>query len=319
MNKTFFPHVSIIVLNWNNYADTIECIESIKKISYPKYTLIIVDNGSTDGSEKIIRQKFPDLPFIQTGKNIGYTGGINAGVNYALETSTDFILILNNDTIIDPMAVEALVKVASGDNRIGMLSSKIYFYDRPDTIWYAGASYYPFLGWGRHKGYNEVDSGQYDKPEETGRPCGCSMLVSREFCEKAGLLNEDFFCYGEEIDWGLRGRKAGFKIMYVPSSKIWHKVSSSTGGIDTAVYLYYSVRNTLLCIDTNTPLPFILRPLRYGAVIMIFVISLFTMRVPKILGIKRIYQGVRDYFQGHMGEFQEGVKSVKAVNGEKRL
>jgi GT2 family glycosyltransferase len=306
MNKVSSSHVSIIVLNWNNHSDTIECVESLKKISYPKYTLIIVDNGSTDGSENIIRQKYPDLPFIQTGRNKGYAGGINAGLKYAFETGADYIFILNNDTIANPKALEELVKAASDDKRIGMLSSKIYFYDRPNVIWYAGASFHPILGWGRHRGYNEVDTGQFDVTEETGRPCGSSMMVTREFCEQVGLLNEDFFCYVEEVDWGLRCRKAGFRVMYVPSSKIWHKVSSSTGGVSTGVYLYYSVRNTLLCINTNTPLPFIFRLLRYGAVIMIFGISLFTMRVPKILGMKRIYQGARDYFQGHMGEFSGG-------------
>lgn len=305
MKKISSSHVGIIVLNWNNYADTIECVESVKKISYPQYALIIVDNGSTDGSENILRQKFPDLPLIQTGRNIGYAGGINTGVKYVLETGADYILILNNDTIVDPTAVEELAKAASDDKQIGMLSSKIYFYDRPNTIWYAGATFYPFLGWGRHRGYNKVDAGQFDVTEETGRPCGCSMMVTRELCERMGLLNEDFFCYGEEVDWSLRCRKAGFRVMYVPSSKIWHKVSSSTGGISTAVYLYYSVRNTLLCIDTNIPLTFILRLLRYCAVIMIFVVSLFTMKVPKLLGMKRIYQGVRDYFQGHTGKFSE--------------
>ena len=131
------------------------------------------------------------------------------------------------------------------------------------------------------------------------------MMVTREFCEKVGLLDKDYFCYCEEVDWGLRGKKAGFKIIYVPASKVWHKVSNSTGGIQTAVYLYYSVRNTLLCINTNTPLPFPFRQLRYSLVIMIFIVSLFTMNVPKMLGMKRIYQGVRDYFQGHTGEFSE--------------
>ena len=305
MIDTSLPHVGIIVLNWNGCADTIACIESIKKISYPSYSLIIIDNGSTDGSEIKIRQQFPEITILQTGKNLGFAGGINAGLKYGLEKGMDYLLALNNDTVIDPEAVGELIRVAISDKQFGLLSSKIYYFRRPDMIWYAGATFNTFLGWGRHRGFDERDDGQYDSIEETERPSGCSMMVTREFCEKVGLLNEDYFCYCEEVDWGLRGKKAGFKIIYVPASKVWHKVSNSTGGIQTAVYLYYSVRNTLLCINTNTPLPFPFRQLRYSLVIMIFIVSLFTMNVPKMLGMKRIYQGVRDYFQGHTGEFSE--------------
>lgn len=309
MNNSSFPHVGIIVLNWNGYADTIDCITSLKKISYPSYSIIIVDNGSTDGSEEKIRQQFPELSVIQTGRNLGFAGGINAGLKYGLEKGMDYLFALNNDTVVDPEAVTELVIVAARDDQIGLLSSKIYYFSRPDIIWYAGASFRPMLGWGRHRGFDERDSGQYDRIEETERPSGCSMMVTREFCEKVGLLDEDYFCYCEEVDWGLRGKKAGFKIMYVPASRVWHKVSNSTGGIKTAVYLYYSVRNTLRCINMNTPLHFPLRQFRYGVVMLIFIVSLFTMNVPKMLGLKRIYQGVRDYFQEHTGEFEVGRKA----------
>ena len=305
MNKTSSPHVSIIVLNWNGRADTVECIESINKVTYPNYSIIVVDNGSTDNSENTLRQRYPEIKIIQTGRNLGFAGGMNAGLRHALATGSDFMLLLNNDTIIDREAVVEMAQAASSCPNFGMLSSKLYYYDRPDILWYAGATFNPLLGWGRHRGFNERDVGQYDVMEETGRPCGCAMMVTREFCKRAGLLNEDFFCYGEEVDWCLRGKKAGFKIMYVPSSKVWHKISSSTGGAKTLIYLYYSVRNTLKCIDDNVPLPLAFRFLRYKFVISIFLLSLFSMKSTKFLGMKRIYQGVRDYFRGHMGEFSE--------------
>ncbi|MGC2064129.1 MAG: glycosyltransferase, partial [Thermodesulfovibrionales bacterium] len=110
MNDPLSPHVGIIVLNWNGCADTIDCIESIKKIGYPHYSLIIVDNGSTDGSETIIRKQFPEITVLQTGNNLGFAGGINAGLKHGLEKGMDYLLALNNDTVIDPEAVGELVK-----------------------------------------------------------------------------------------------------------------------------------------------------------------------------------------------------------------
>jgi GT2 family glycosyltransferase len=308
--------VSTIVLNWNGYEDTIECVASLQKLAYPELSITIIDNGSTDGSEVILKERFPDIPVIQTGRNLGYAGGVNAGLRHALKTDAEYFLILNNDTVVDPRAVDELINVARSDGRIGMLSSKIYFHDRPDTLWYAGATYNPWLGWGRHRGYNEVDVGQYDTVEETERPSGCAMMVSREFCDRVGLLDEKFFSYGEEVDWSLRGKKAGYKVMYVPGSKVWHKVSSSTGGTKTCLYLYYSVRNTLMCVDKNAPLPWGIRHLRYSVVTLIFVLSLFTMKVPKKRGVARIYQGVRDYFRGHMGAFVDFAEHMETVNRE---
>ncbi len=305
MKHSALPHVYVIVLNWNNNSDTIECVESLEKTSYPNFTIVLVDNGSTDDSEAILKGRFPGIHLIQNGRNLGFTGGMNAGIRHALQSGAEYILMLNNDTIVDPNAVAALVAAATGDSRIGILSSKILFYHRPDVIWYAGGTYNSFLGWGRHRGYGELDRGQYDRTEETKRPSGCSMMVSRAFCEKVGLLDERFFCYGEETDWAMRGKRAGFKVVYVPSSMVWHKVSKSTGGTATRVYLYYSVRNTLMCIDNNYPLPAVLRITRYMAVTLIFLLSLFTMKVPKRLGIRRIYQGFRDYFQKCQGEFRE--------------
>lgn len=304
-SERFDPKVSVIVLNWNGYKDTIECVESLKKVTYPKCDILIVDNGSTNASEEILRRKFPELTLIQTGSNLGFTGGCNAGIREALRRGADYIILLNNDTVVDPDFAGELVKVAESDKKIGMLCSKIYFYDKSDVIWYAGAYFNTWLGWGRHRGYNQPDTGQFDRVEETGRPTGCSLMVTREFCEQVGLLDEEYFCYCEDSDWGMRAQKAGFKVMYVPTSKVWHKTSSSSGGSTTAISLYYTVRNTFRCIDKNNPLPVPLRYLRYLSIVSISLLSLITMKVPKALGIKRIYQGTRDYFRGRVGELNK--------------
>lgn len=313
MNKG--TKVAIVVLNWNGHKDTIECVESLKKTTCPDYEILIVDNGSSDGSEAILRKKFPELKLIQTGKNLGFAGGENIGIREALGVGTtgagatargaDYVLLLNNDTTVDPDFAVELVKAASLNPQAGILCSKVYFLSRPDIIWYAGASFHPWLGWGRHRGYGQKDAGQFDRTEETPRACGCSLMVTREFCEKAGLLDDEYFCYCEDTDWGMRARKAGFKVLYVPASKVWHKVAQSTGGLATSIALYYFVRNSLRCVDRNAPLPFPFRQARYFSILLTNLMGLVTMNVPKTLGLKRIYQGFRDYFKGRFGEFKD--------------
>lgn len=299
------PKVSIIVLNWNGYRDTVECVNSLGKVAYPNCELVIVDNGSSDGSEEILRKSFPDVKIIQTGRNLGFTGGNNIGMRYALDNGADYVILLNNDTIVDKDFAGELVKAAETDRSIGLLCSKIYFYDCPDVLWYAGASFHPWLGWGRHRGYNERDKGQYDRVEETERPTGCALLATRELCEKIGLLREEYFCYCEDVDWGMRAQNANYKIMYVPASRVWHKVSRSTGGGSTGISLYYFTRNMLKCLDENKPLPVPLRQARYFPVLAAAFLGLFTQGLPKGVGMSQIFRGAVHYFRGRFGELRK--------------
>ncbi|MFQ5466151.1 MAG: glycosyltransferase family 2 protein [Thermodesulfobacteriota bacterium] len=294
----------IIVLNWNGWRDTVECVESLGKIDCPDCTVLIVDNGSTDGSERVLRERFPDIELLQTGGNLGFAGGMNFGVSHALGEGAEYVILLNNDTVVDAAFAGELLAAARGHPEAGILCSKIYFYDRPDVLCYAGAGFSRALGWGRLRGYGLKDDGRYDRVEETERPSGCSMMVTRRFCEEVGLLDERYFCYVEDTDWGMRAAQRGFRVLFVPSSKVWHKVSSSTGGKSTAVSLYYNVRNILLCLDKNAPLPFPAGLLRGASVLSTSLMSLFTMGIPRGLGIRRIYQGARDYLRGRFGEFR---------------
>ena len=298
-----FPKVFIIVLNWNGWKDTVECIKSLKKITYPNNKIILVDNGSTDNSEEILRKKFPDLELIQTGENLGFAGGNNIGIQYALSKGADFIILLNNDTIVDKEFVTELIRVAESDKSIGILSSKIYFYDRQDTIWYAGAIFNLKTGRSRHIGFKEKDKGQYDKVRETDRACGCSMMVSREVCETVGLMNQQYFCYGEDAEWSLRIKKAGYRVVFIPSSRVWHKISISTGGTVKGTNIYYSIRNQLRLVKTYLPFKFkVMNVLRDVIIAGRYVCSLYTMHVSKGRGLKNIWLGINDYYHGRFGK-----------------
>jgi GT2 family glycosyltransferase len=261
----------------------------------------VVDNGSSDGSEAAIRERFPDLDLLQTGDNLGYTGGNNAGMRRALAAGADHVILLNNDTEVHPEFVDALLEAQRLDPATGMVCSKIYFFGAPDRFWYAGASFHPWIGWGRHRGFDQVDRGQYDSIETTDRATGCALMVTRELCERIGLLREEYFAYCEDLDWSLRARHAGFRIVYVPRSRVWHKVARASGGTASGISHYYFTRNMLLCLDENLPLPHPLRALRWAAVIAAALLGVVTQRIPVVRGWGNVLSGARDYFGRRLG------------------
>ncbi len=299
------PLVYIVILNWNGFRDTVECLESCRSIAYPALRILVVDNGSVDGSETRLRQRFPDLEIIQTGRNLGFAGGNNVGIRIALERGADYVLLLNNDTVVHPDLIAALVRTARSDARIGMLCPKIYRFDPPDVLWYAGAHIIEWLGWGNHRGDGIRDVGQFDALEDVNRPTGCALMVTRAACDQVGLLGEEYFCYCEDLDWGLRARRAGFRIVYDPGTRVWHKVSRSSTGERSSVVLYYYVRNLMLCLDRNRPLPIPLRFVRYLFVLGSGLSALFALRLPKRSGLSLVWRGARDYFRGRLGQIAD--------------
>lgn len=150
--------VYLIVLNWNGWKDTVECIDSCLKLTYTNFRILIVDNGSTDNSESILRECFPSVEFIQTGENLGFAGGNNVGIRYALEQGAVYVWLLNNDTVVDSKALDELLKVAESDDKIGIVGSKIYYYDKPDILWFAGGVITSLAKLVQHIGVNKKDS-----------------------------------------------------------------------------------------------------------------------------------------------------------------
>jgi GT2 family glycosyltransferase len=223
------PKVSIIILNWNSCEDTIECIESLKEIDYRNYEIIIVDNASSGDDVKILQDRFGDyIHIIANGRNEGFAGGCNIGMHYALEKGTDYILQLNNDTIVDARFLSEMIKVAEDDSAIGITGSKIYYYRYPSRLQSVGGKMNWWLGQRTMCGWDEEDTGQYDTLTERDFVIGTSLLVKKIVIDKISFLdNINFFCSFEDIDYCTRAKRAGFKIVYVPESKIWHKYGAS--------------------------------------------------------------------------------------------
>ena len=247
------PKVTIIILNWNGKEDTIECLESLKHITYPNYEMLLVDNGSTDGSVECFREKYPGIEIIETGENLGFAGGNNVGIRRAMDEEADYVLLLNNDTVVDPEFLGELVKVAESNISIGIVGPKIYYYDyggRKDVIWFAGGKMLRRIGQPFHDGLHKIDKGQYGKLKNVDFITGCALLVKKEVIDKIGLLDVDYFAYFEDLDYNIKVSKAGYSIVYSPKAKIWHK-GSSTSGFMSPTYIYFHTRNRIIFVKKN--------------------------------------------------------------------
>lgn len=238
--------VSIIILNWNGLKDTIECLESVQKIDYPNFDIIVVDNGSTDGSVAAIKESFSDITLIQNKENLGYAEGNNVGIRYALNNNSDFIFILNNDTVVDTNILNAFIDAANVYSDAGIFGAKVYYYSEPRKICSIGG------GWDKKEkdfvqiGTNIMDNEEFNTIREIDYACGCALFFKKQVAEKIGLLDPKFFLLYEEADWCSRAKKVGFKSLFIPSAKIWHKVSVSLKKEGSPLILYYGTRNHLL-------------------------------------------------------------------------
>lgn len=241
------PKVAIVVLNWNRASDTIACVDSLQNLVYPNIEIVVIDNASTDGSVEALETKFPALTIIRNSRNLGYAGGNNVGIGHALDHGAEYVLVLNNDTIVDKDLVGGLVAAMQREPHAGVAAPKIYDFQEPTKIWFAGASIDWETGESPHTGLGERDSGQFNRVIEVDRVTGCAMMVGRTVFERVGLLDPDYFLYYEDTDLCVRAAKAGFKSYCVQTAKVWHKESSSTKASQGSdLHAYYHTRNRLL-------------------------------------------------------------------------
>jgi len=259
------PNVFIVLLNWNRPKLTIACLESIKKIKILNFRLsvIIIDNNSQDDSFVRINKYLSnntklDVKFLVNKDNLGFAGGNNIGINYALENNADFVLILNNDVEIESGLIENLLKVANKEKRIAVVTPKIYFApgfefhrkrykkrDRGKVIWAAGGEIDWKNVYGKNRGVDEVDEGQYNKTNQVDFASGACMMVSADYLKKLNGFDEKYFMYLEDTDLCIRVRNLGGKIIYVHDAETWHKIAQSSK-IGSDLNDYYITRNRLL-------------------------------------------------------------------------
>jgi hypothetical protein len=238
------PAVAAIVLNWNNWPLTVECLQSLRRVTYPRCRVLIVDNGSTDDSEKVLREKFPEFEFIQTGANLGYAGGNNAGLRRALELNTDYLCLLNNDVVVEPDFLEPLVAALEADAQLGIVGGLQLSHRNPRLILSSGSFFSWYTGTVRDPQAGLLDAGQCSRPKDVDFICGAALLARASMARAVGLLDEAFFLVGEDTDWCLRAQRAGWRVAYIPGSKIFHK-ERATRDSQPQMNWYYMVRNRI--------------------------------------------------------------------------
>lgn len=224
--------VAIVVLNWNGWRDTLACIASLKKLSYPNVELIVVDNGSSDGSQNQIEAHVPGLKVLQTGSNLGFGGGCNAGIRQALAQGADYVWLINSDATVSAGALTEMVRLADGQALLGAVGSVVYEVDEPDRIQlWGGGQVNLWTGVSRH----QVSPGQLDFVS------GASILLRREAVEQVGLFEDQiFFMYWEDSDLGFRLRQAGWRLGVAENSRVWHKLSASLGQGSRQLDVYFT-------------------------------------------------------------------------------
>jgi hypothetical protein len=242
---------ALIVLNWRNAAGTVACLTALKRLTAAHVTVIVVDNGSGDNSVPFIRQQHPDLMLLETGANLGYAGGNNVGIRYALEHGADTVGILNNDALVDPNFLQPLLAAQQLTPDGSITTPMICESEAPETIWALGAT----IDWQTATSYRlhagEQRAAWKDRaPHEVDFAVGTALLAPRQVWERAGLIDESFFLYYEETDWCVRARRLEIPSVAVPGSCVWHEAGAS-GGRTSPSITYYMTRNALWFLKRN--------------------------------------------------------------------
>ncbi|HHD92040.1 MAG TPA: glycosyltransferase family 2 protein [Candidatus Portnoybacteria bacterium] len=311
--KNNYPLVSIIIVNWQNWSDTQECLESLLDLNYPNYKIVLIDNGSIDNSVEEAKKfiaKYQNkiiIDLIKLPENIGFAGGNNVGIKKTLNGDSGYILLLNNDTLTpDKNFLGKLVDYAEKNKKAGMVSPKIYYasgfnyQNNEGTIWFGGGK----INWLKtnpiHLQYQQKEKANNNlSPKLVDWLSGCCVLVSKKMIEDIGLMREDFFLYFEDTDWSLRAREKGWKLAYIPSAWILHKIAQSSGEFSPS-YIYYNTRNKFACAWQHNGI--------FGKAILVIVSTWSYLKQLIKVKINRqrewslaIKKGIEDFWRKKMG------------------
>lgn len=292
------PKVGIVIINFNGEEDTTACLLSLRGIDYPDYEIVLVDNASRDASADRIKTGFPEITLIKNSDNLGFAEGNNVGIRYSLENGADYVLLLNNDTVVDKKFLTEIVSAAQAHPEAGVLGPKIYLYGEEGRIWYAGGYLNKITGKTFHRGLHKKDVGQFEQMTDVDFVSGCAMLIRRAVIEKIGVLDPDYFFSYEDVDFSLRAERAGFKLIYVPGSHVSHKFARSIGGRFSPAYIYYRVRNSLLFMKKNR---FSSLKILYSITVNPLKMLAFSLMTGNLKGVAAVAKAVSDFLSGKSG------------------
>ncbi len=223
------PVVDVIVLNWNGEKVIAPCVESLLAVRQPPLRITVVDNGSTDSSVETVRERFPGVELVVNGENLLFAEGNNVGLRHAIDKGGRFFLLLNNDTEVDPAFAGEMMR-AFEEPGVGIVGPRIFYHDDPDRLWYGGGDFFPGLWLPRHREVRRPGDEAKDRRGPVSWVTGCALLVRKEVIDDIGMLDPSYTIYCEDVDFCLRASRAGWSCFHVPAARVWHKVSSSSGG-----------------------------------------------------------------------------------------
>ena len=240
--------IAAIILNYNGFEHTRECLESLQKSTCKLHSIIVVDGGSTDDSVRKLKQNLYGAELIELTVNGGYSYGNNIGIDHAFRKGAQYVFIINNDIIVDQNCVENLERAVANDKTIGIIGPKVLYYSKPDTINYAGMTGCIHKASYKRIGLDEKDNGQYKDLVDTLYQDGCAILLSRLCYEKVGAFDEGLWAYSEESDLCMRARSNGFRVCCLQKARVWHKVSATLGThyFRRPHAIYYAIRNSFI-------------------------------------------------------------------------
>lgn len=295
--ESSLPKVIIILLTYNRLGDMIECIDSLQRCTYPSMELLLVDNGSTNGTYEKLQKRYPRIAMISTGRNLGYTGGINIGLTHALKRTPQYVLILNEDTVVEPGFLEPMIEALHNHPNAAVACGTICCHHDRSRLWYAGGRLIPWRGLAVHDHKGKPTSViRKHGPQKVSFVTGCMLLLRSSAIPDIGLEDERFFLYLDDIELSARIGMKGYELLYVPESIIYHKV---LGERDSPRKLYYSVRNRLLLIESAFPSTKLIASAYYLAVIAAKM-SVWVIKNPDFFKAAR--SGLTDYFKRQFGE-----------------
>lgn len=237
------PKVYAVTVNWNRAEDTLECITSLYRSTYENLSILVVDNGSTDGSRELISLNYPQVEQIHNSENLGFARGYNIGMQKAVSSGAIFVFIINNDATVDPETISSLVKHAQP--QVGMLAPLINYSDDPEVIWSSGGN---INSWNLEKVdplFEKIDHNNWEEQLHRDFVTGCAVLFPVQTLSLVGYFDENFHMYYEDMDLSFRVRKAGLQILVIPAAKVRHKIARSSGGVDSPNERYWMGRSSV--------------------------------------------------------------------------
>ena len=300
--ETNRPAVGVVIVNHNLKESLRETLESFRMVNYPGLQIVVSDNASSDGTQEMVRKEFPEVHLLAHETEQGYARAASLGMSFLVD-KTKYLFSTTNDVIVDPEILNVLVDYAEKEPKAGVMGTRIYFHDRSEVLWHAGGRVHPLHGHSYHFGWERKDHPRYGEVHECDYVTGCGFLLRSEGLKKIGYFKEDLVFYFEDAELCYRFREAGYKVMYIPAAKMWHK-TGTTLAKNRPVQLRYSTRNNLYLLQRHKVgwYPWSLLVHLFGVLPVKMGLFAVMLRWRNSVGI---YRGIMDWRRGRYGWIRE--------------